>query len=328
MESLIKLRPFFVSQILFDNTDENHYITIVEIINILKDKYHIEAYRTTVKTDIDMLIEAGVNIEFIKSSQNRYHIVRREFDLAEIKILIDAVVSSKFISKSKTEILSSKLCKMAGPFECNNLIRNIEVEQRIKADNQELLDIIETINLAINQKKKIMFQYFSYNIRKEKKLRHNGEQYIFSPYKLVWNGDYYYVVGYSEKHQCITNFRIDRISKSPEILEVIQTYPPIDFNMDKYLNSIFRMYVGKIDEVELVCDNTVIDAILDKFGEDVTILANDMESFRIIITTSTSHIFYSWIFGFGGKVKIKSPENVLQTYKEMIRRTQEELDKM
>ena len=207
MESLIKLRPFFVSQILFDNTDEDHYITIAEIINILKDKYHIVAYRTTVKTDIDMLIEARVNIEFIKSSQNRYHIVRRDFDLAEIKILIDAVESSKFISKTKTEELSGKLCRLAGPYECNNLIRNIDVEQRIKAENQDMKDIIETINLAINLDKKIMFQYFSYNMKKEKKLRHNGEQYILSPYKLVWNGDYYYVVGFSEKHQCITNFR-------------------------------------------------------------------------------------------------------------------------
>ena len=149
MESLIKLRPFFVSQILFDNTDEDHYITIAEIINILKDKYHIVAYRTTVKTDIDMLIEARVNIEFIKSSQNRYHIVRRDFDLAEIKILIDAVESSKFISKTKTEELSGKLCRLAGPYECNNLIRNIDVEQRIKAENQDLKDIIETINFGI-----------------------------------------------------------------------------------------------------------------------------------------------------------------------------------
>lgn len=318
MQSLIKLRPFFVSQILLDNTDDNHYITIAEIITILRDKYNIEAYRTTVKSDLDMLIEAGVNIEFIKSSQNRYHIVRRDFDLAEIKILIDAVVSSKFISKSKTEVLSSKLCNLAGPFECNNLIRNIDVEQRIKADSQELLDIIETINLAINLNQKIMFQYFSYNIKKEKKLRHNGEQYIFSPYKLVWNGDYYYVVGFSEKHQCITNFRIDRISKSPKILEEKVNHLPIDFSMNEYLNSNFRMYVGKLEEVELVCDNSVIDAILDKFGDDVTILANDMESFRIIITISISHIFYSWIFGFCGKVKIRRPETIKKRYKEMI----------
>lgn len=321
MECLIKLRPLFVSQIIYDNTDENHYITIVEIISILKEKYGVEAYRTTVKSDIDMLIKAGFNVEFVKSSQNKYHVVGREFDLAELKILIDAVASSKFISKGKSESLSKKLSDLAGPFESSNLKRNIDVERRIKSDNNEILDIVDTINIAINQKKKVVFQYFSYNIRKEKKLRHNGKEYIFSPYKLVWNGDYYYVIGFSEKYQSIGNFRIDRISKQPDIIEEHAVEPPTNFDFNEYINNTFRMYNGNCEEVELVCDNSVIDSIIDRFGENVKILANDMDSFRIIVYIKTNHIFYSWIFGFCGKVKIKSPDSVKQHYAKMIQET-------
>lgn len=318
MDSKNKLRQVFVLKILYEHTDENHCITIAQILQFLKDEYGIESYRKTIKEDIDLLMAAGFDIEFIKSSQNQYHIVSREFDVAELKVLIDAVVSSKFISKAKSQKLAEKLSKLAGPYMSKELIRNIDVERRVKGDNKQLLLIVDTINTAINQKKKIAFTYFTYNVRKEKKEKHNGYVYKFSPYKLVWNGDYYYVVGFSDKYNDIGSFRVDRISKNPEILDEEAVPVPKTFDINTYLNTMFRMYNSEFKEVELICDNDVMDSIIDRFGKDVKVYANDMNSFRIIVNTAVSHIFFSWVFGFGGKVKIKSPLDVKHEYMKMV----------
>lgn len=261
---------------------------------------------------------ADFDIEFIKSSQNLYHIVSRDFDTAELKVLIDAVVSSKFISKSRSQALADKLSKLAGPYLSKELVRNIDVERRVKGENKQLLLIVDTINRAINQKKKIAFKYFTYNVRKEKTEKHNGYIYKFSPYKLVWNGDYYYVVGFSDKYDEVGCFRVDRISKNPEILEDKAVPMPKSFDINLYSNTMFRMYNGDHKEVELVCDNSVMDAIIDKFGEDIKVYANDMDSFRIIAKLAVSHIFYSWVFGFGGKMKIKAPVDVRNEYIRML----------
>ena len=158
------------------------------------------------------------------------------------------------------------------------------------------------------------------NVRKQKKLRHDGERYVFSPYRLIWNGDYYYVLGYSDKHQAIGSFRVDRISARPDILSEEAVPVPADFGVDDFLATTFRMYGSECQEVELICDNSVIDAIIDRFGTDVTIYACDMSTFRVIVRVAISHIFFSWIFGFGGKVRIKGPEKIKTDYKEMVSR--------
>lgn len=314
----VKLRPVFVLKILYEHTDEDHYITIAQILQKLEEEYGIKSYRKTIKEDIDLLIASDFDIEFIKSSQNQYHVVSRDFDIAEIKVLIDAVVSSKFISRTKSQELADKLSKLAGPYMSKELVRNIDVERRVKGENKQLLLIVDTINTAINQKRKIAFKYFTYNVRKDKKEKHNGYVYKFSPYKLVWNGDYYYVVGFSDKYNDIGSFRVDRICKIPETLEEQAVPIPKSFDINSYLNTMFNMYSGDRKEVELVCDNSVMDSIIDRFGEDVKVYANDMDSFRIIVNTTVSHIFFSWVFDFGGKVKIKAPLHVRNEYIEMI----------
>ena len=177
---------------------------------------------------------------------------------------------------------------------------------------------MEALNDAINASKKVSFQYFTYNVRKEQKLKYDGYTYVFSPYKLIWNGDYYYVVGFSEKHKGIGSFRVDRIARCPKILDEDAVQPPKNFDLNVYLNSMFRMYNGQRKQIELVCSNDVMDAIIDKFGKDVYVLANDMKSFRAVIETSVGSAFYSWIFGFGGRVVIKSPEDVKAEYSSMV----------
>ena len=192
----------------------------------------------------------------------------------------------------KYEQMVSKIVTLAGQHKAEELKRNASVEGRVKSENRQDLLIVDAINEAINARKKIAFQYFAYNIRKQKKLRHDGERYIFSPYRLIWNGDYYYVLGYSDKHQAIGSFRVDRISARPDILSEEAVPVPADFGVDDFLATTFRMYGSECQEVELICDNSVIDAIIDRFGTDVTIYACDMSTFRVIVRVAISHIFF------------------------------------
>ena len=318
MEGIQKLRPLYIAKTLYERTDEDHCLTTLQIEEILRNEYSIDAYRKTITTDIALLQQFGMDIEVIKSTQNKYHLLTRKFDLPELKLLIDAVESSKFITKKKSQELVSKIETLSSVFHSDKLTRHVDVENRLKAGNEQIYYIIDVINDAINQSRKISFLYYHYNVKKEKKLKNSGQPYIFSPYKLVWNGDRYYVVGYSDKHKEIGSFRVDRIFNTPAMLDEAIVVAPEYFDINRYLNATFGMYNGEIREVDLICKNEVIDAIIDRFGEDVKILAYDMESFRAIVKVSISHIFYSWVFGFGGKVFIQKPQEIKDEYTALV----------
>ena len=291
---------------------------LMEAMEILEKEYGISTSRGTVSDDIKVLQEFGMEIEVEPSTQNRYYLIGRKFDLPELKALIDATESARFITKEKSDVLAQKLSSLSSLNNASVLTRNIDVENRIKAENEKIYYIIDALNEAINRKKKVSFQYFTYNVKKQKKLKYEGYTYVFSPYKLIWNGDYYYVVGYSEKHKGIGSFRLDRMARQPNVLDEDAASPPKGFNLNTYLNSMFRMYNGHRKEIELICDNDVMDAIIDKFGKEVKVLANDMKSFRVIVNTAVGSVFYSWIFGFAGKVSIKSPEEIRDEYKQLV----------
>ena len=323
MDNTAKLRPFYIAKILHERTDEEHTLSTTQIIEILESEYGISSHRQTIKTDIEMLRQFGFEIEEIKSTQNRYNMFARTFDTPELKLLIDAVESSKFITSSKSKELVEKISSLTSAHVAAALKRNVSCEGRIKPGNEKVYIILDTINDAINKNKKISFQYFQYNVKKEKKLKHNGKPYVITPLHLVWNGDCYYMVGvYDYKHR-LGSFRVDRIAKQPLILDEDGTSAPEDFNIDQYINTTFRMYNSEHEEVELICDNDVMDAIIDRFGEDVTTYANDMTSFRSVVNIAISHVFYSWVFGFGGKVRIKGPENIKAEYEEMLHKAVE-----
>lgn len=325
MDIKAKLRPFYVAKMLYEQTDEDHYLTIAQIMEQLDKDYGISTSRGTVGDDIKALQELGVEIAVESSTQKRYYMIGRCFDLPELKTMIDAIESARFIPKEKSAALVKKIGSLTSFRNTEKLVRNVDVENRIKADNEKVYYIMEALNEAINSRKKVSFQYFTFNVRKEQKLRHDGYTYVFSPYKLIWNGDYYYVVGYSEKHKGIGSFRIDRIVRQPTILDEDAKQPPRSFDLNDYLNSMFRMYNGERKQIELVCDNDMMDAIIDKFGKDVTVLANDMKSFRAVVSTAIGPVFYSWVFGFGGKVSIKSPEDVKKSYAAMVKQAAEAL---
>lgn len=323
MDNTAKLRPFYIAKILHERTDEEHTLSTTQIIEILESEYGISSHRQTIKTDIEMLRQFGFEIEEIKSTQNRYNMFARIFDTPELKLLIDAVESSKFITSSKSRELVEKISSLTSEHVAAALKRNVSCEGRIKPGNEKVYIILDTINDAINKNKKISFQYFQYNVKKEKKLKHNGKPYVITPLHLVWNGDCYYMVGVYDYQQRLGSFRVDRIAKQPLILDEDGTPAPEDFNIDQYINTTFRMYNSEHEEVELICDNDVMDAIVDRFGEDVTTYANDMTSFRAVVNIAISHVFYSWVFGFGGKVRIKGPEDIKAEYEEMLHKAVE-----
>lgn len=319
MKKQTKLRTLCILKILFENTDEEHMMSTAEIAEELERQYGINAYRTTITSDIEQLRQFGIEIYVNKSTQNRYFFDDRLFEMPEMKLLIDAVESSKFITEKKSKELVDKLMMLESKNMSGELKRNLCIEGRLKPYNEKVYYIVDTLNNAINEGKKVSFQYFQYNVKKEQQLRHDGEVYVFSPYTLVWNGDYYYVVGYSDKHQSIGSFRVDRIYRQPKILKDDITPRPDDFDEASYVRTMFRMFNSTPQTVELICDNGVMDTIIDKFGEDIPTFAYSLNAFRAEVEVAPSHVFYSWVFGFGGKVKIKGPENIKNEYENMVR---------
>ena len=325
MDKDLRLRPFYLARILYERTDEDHYLTTAQLMDILEKEYGIKAHRQRIPADVELLRAFGMEIQEVMSSEKRYNLISREYDVAEIKLLIDAVESAKFITKKKSEELVAKLSKMAGRNQADNLKRNISAEDRIKYDNESIYLIIDGINEAINTGKKISFLYYKYDVKKEPKLRNEGKPFVFSPHKLVWNGDFYYMVGVFDNGKRIGTFRLDRILRRPEVLEEAALPFPADFDFEKHLQTSFRMYGTKYTTVDLICSNDVMDAILDKFGKDVTTYCYDMENFRAEVDVVPSSVFYSWVFGFGGDVIINGPADVKEEYKELVRKVAERL---
>ena len=313
-----KLRPIYLVKILKERTDEDHYLTTAQLCSILRDEYGMETHRTTIKSDIEMLQEAGFGIQVIRSTQNQYNYIEREFDDPEIKTLIDAVQSAKFITKSKSDQLITKLTALPSVIRAKELKRNLIVDRKNKLENEHVFVIVDAINEAINLGRKIKFQMTEYNVKKERVLHNNGEFYIFSPYTLIWDGDNYYVVGFSEKHQSVGSHRVDRIYRRPEILDEIAVSAPIGFDISQHINTMFNMFDAPRKVVELVCDNSTIDAIIDKFGPEIETSSFDEQRFCIREEVAVGNVFFNWVFGFGGKVRIKGPDDVNKEYEKRI----------
>ena len=233
-------------------------------------------------------------------------------------MLIDAVESSRFITAKKSESLIRKIHTLTSQGQVSKLRRNNYVVDRIKPDNEQIYYIVDTINDAINEGKQISFQYYDYSGLKKKVLKNKGEIYKLSPYKSIWSGDYYYVIGYSEKKGKVINFRVDRIAAAPTILSENAIPVPKDFDLENFTKEVFFMFSGDEVEVDLQCDNSLMKTMIDRFGENVKTLAYDMTSFRLITEVSVSPTFFGWVFGFDGKVKILGPKNVKEQYYKMI----------
>lgn len=306
-----KSRILYLLKLLNDETDENNPLTTAQIIEKLK-QWDIHVARKTIAADIALLLEFGIDVETIKSTQNKYYIGHRNFELAEVKLLVDAVLSSKFITCKKSDILMRKLATLVSSEQSRELGRQLYTE-RIKPENEEIYYTVDYIHNAISLKKQIEFKYIEYTQNKKKIYKHCGFVYTLSPYALAWNEDHYYVIGFCEKHKKISKFRVDRMAKV-KLTDNNSVPMPDDFDAADYSKSIFKMFEGEMKSVELKCTNELMKFFIDRFGENVETRALGRDSFKATIDVSVSSTFYSWLFQFGDRVSIVSPPEVRGEY--------------
>ncbi len=258
MENDSRVRLLRILQLLQD-TDEQHPISTAQIEAALRERFGIETYRITIQKDVAALEAAGYDVVTIRTTQNKYYLASRAFELPELKLLIDAVESSKFITERKSRVLVEKLTALAGSHQAGELKRNISISDRIKPKNEQIYYIMDAINEAINKKRKISFFYFAFDGDKRRKLKNDGAAYVFSPYTLTWNGDFYYVVGFSEKHGKVATFRVDRIYSVPKLLEEPAVPRPKDYTIADFSEKAFHLFDKEHERVTLLCDDGMMN---------------------------------------------------------------------
>ena len=305
-------RTLLVLKYLWDNSDIDHPATIKDIAAYLEG-FGYNATRKTISKDIDELIEIGIDIDCKREEHNLYFLDVRVFELAEVKLLVDAVQSSRFIPTKKSKAMIEKLSTFVGPHQSSILKRQLYVDKRVKANNEGIFYLVDNIHTAIREKKRITFQYQEYNQNKEKVLKHHGQVYSLSPYALVWNDDCYYVLGYSDSHEKVVKFRVDRMVDM-RISELTAVRKPKDFDVSDYFSQIFSMYDGNDCRVTLLCENDLMKHIIDRFGEKVFTAPSDDKHFVVETTVSLSQTFYGWVFSFGGKMKITAPQQAIDGF--------------
>ena len=308
-QALLLLRQY-----LYQQTDEQHPVSVMDILAFWQ-QHGIQAGRKSVYTDIELLQKAGMDIVCVKSTQNRYFVGERLFELPELKLLVDAVESSGFITEKKSTALIKKLGHLTSTAQAEQLNRHIYMGGTPKPENESIYYNVDTIHNAVQKKQQITFQYFEYTPKKEKILKHDGYKYRFSPYAMIWNRDCYYAVGWSEKHGKIAQFRVDRMT-AVEPLEqtAVQT---LDFDPAEYVRKVFGMYPDDLCTVKLLCDNEVMRSVIDRFGENVWTETVDEQHFRATVEVAPSPPFFSWVFTFSGKIRIVSPAAVLEEMRDM-----------
>lgn len=316
-----KLKLYHLAQIMLENTDDNHYITMPEIMSTL-EAYEVTADRRTIYADLKDLEALGIEVEGEPVGGGyRYHVVERPFELPELKLLVDAIQSSKFITERKTNALIRKLEKLVSKYEAMKLQRQVYVSGRIKTMNESIYYTVDTIHNAISENRKIRFQYFQWNVKKEMELRHDGAYYHISPWGLSWDAENYYLIGYDSEAGKIKHYRVDkmlRLQMSDEKREGKEYFKKLD--MADYAKKSFGMFGGREEKVKLLVENTLAGVIIDRFGKDIMLIPSDEEHFTVNVDVHVSTQFFGWIISLGERVKILGPEEVVAQMKEEIQR--------
>ena len=320
-----KMKTMYIMQLFLDKTDETHYITMVEILKHLKNN-DISAERKSIYADIDALKLYGFDIQgFQEKGTYFYHLVSRKFELAELKILVDSVQSSKFITERKSNQLIKKIESFASDFEAKELQRQVFVAGRIKTMNESIYYNVDNLHAAINANSQITFQYFQWTVDKKTQLKKDGALYKLSPWALMWDAENYYMIAYDSKEEKIKHFRVDKM------LHITLTNESRDgkehfekFDMAVYAKKMFGMYGGTEVKVKMKCNNNLVGVILDRFGKEISIIPIDSEHFTINIDVEMSRQFLAWVIGLGCGAKVLGPEGVVEQMREEGRRVLEQ----
>lgn len=320
-----KFKLYRLAQIMLEKTDDDHYITMPEILSSL-EAYGVTADRKSIYNDLRDLEVLGIEVEGEPvGGRYHYHVLNRPFELPELKLLVDAIQSSKFITERKTNALIKKLEQLVSQYEAVKLQRQVYVSGRIKTMNESIYYTVDAIHNAISENKKIRFQYYQWNLKKEMELRHGGAFYHISPWGLSWDDENYYLVGYDSEADTLKHYRVDKmlhIQMSDEKREGQEHFERL--NMADYAKKSFGMFGGKEQKVKLLVKNELAGVMIDRFGKDIMMIPKEEKYFTVNVDVHISNQFLGWVFSLGDGVKIISPDEVVEQMKQEVERLQQQ----
>lgn len=314
-----KLKLLYIIKMLEENTDEQHVMSTSDIIERLAAN-DIHSERKSIYDDIEKLRDFGYDIISVSSRQGGgYYLASREFELPELKLLVDAVQSSRFITTRKSRELIKKLEQKVSKHDAGKLQRQVYVAGRIKTENESVYYSIDNIHRAIQENCQIRFTYMDWNLKKQLLPRPNGEKKV-SPWALIWQDENYYLAAFDSEDKIIKHYRVDKMGKvevTDENREGVEQFSAID--LTSYTNQTFGMYGGQEETVTLQMPNRLIGVVLDRFGKDADIRPMENDTFRVRAKVAVSGQFYGWLAGIGREVSIVSPATVKEAYADWLR---------
>ena len=319
-----KLKMLYLVQLFSRETDDTHKLTMPEIISKLAAD-GVNADRKTLYQDFEELRRFGFDIISEKDGRNFYYYLgSRDFELPELKLLVDSVQSSKFITDKKSGQLIKKLESLVSKYEGSQLHRQVIIAGRVKTMNESIYYNVDKIHAAIGADRQIRFRYFDWNLKKEMEPRYSGRRYQLSPWALMWDDEKYYLVAYDSKHETIIHYRVDKMTQIGILDEKREGHEAFSkFNIAHYTNTLFGMYAGDETKVTIEAENRLVSVFIDRFGKDIIIAPVDEGHFRTTVTVAVSNQFFGWIMAIDGDVKIVAPDSVVRQMKDLIERMAE-----
>lgn len=322
-----KLKLLYLMQFLLQRSDEAHPLTVQQMIDELARR-GIGAERKSIYDDLEALRVFGLDIVQSRGKTTGYYVGVRDFELPELKLLVDSVQSSKFITHKKTLSLIKKIESLASAYDAQLLQRQVYVRNRVKSMNESVYYNVDEISNAITQDKAIRFRYFDYTVTKERRFRRDGARYEISPFSLMWDDENYYMLGYDAEAGRLKHYRVDKmtdISASEQSRSGKEAFGEID--MPQYSKKVFGMFTGETVTVRLRFAEHLAGAVIDRFGRDVMITAAGDGHFSVSVDVAVSPQFYAWLFAFGTEVEILSPESVRDEFRDRLARLQAQYGK-
>jgi predicted DNA-binding transcriptional regulator YafY len=318
-----KAKLLHLQDILLRQTDEEHPLTIPQLIEEL-NKYDIHAERKSLYDDLETLRTMGLDVQCRKGNVPGWFVGARDFELPEVKLLMDAVQSSRFITQRKSDSLIRKLEGLVSVHQAKQLQRQVYVSGRVKVMNEVIYYNVDKLHAAIAERKAITFRYFDYDIFHQKVFHRSGGQYHVSPYGLIWNSENYYLVAFDHENQEMRHYRVDKMAQlavTEQPRQGQERYP--NFQLAQYGQKHFGMYSGQEMRVTLRGRRSMAGVVWDRFGQDVILAPDGEEHFTVTLDLVMSPQFFGWLFGLDGGLTITAPQQAVDAYQERLRKALE-----